>query len=81
MFDALTDEKPRRIWRVGCGSMIYEVLGKAMPDGLVSWMLGSTRKNGNGGRKEEGTIMGLGGVGSASGSTGTSEGSVEWEKV
>jgi len=81
VFDALTDEKPRSVWRVGCGSMIYEVLGKAMPDGLVSWMLGSTRKNGNGGRKEEGMIMGLGGVGSASGSAGTSEGSVEWEKV
>ncbi|PUU81193.1 hypothetical protein B9Z19DRAFT_1020254 [Tuber borchii] len=81
VFDALTDEKPRRIWRVGCGSLIYEVLGKVMPDGLVSWMLGSTRKNGNGGRKEEGMIMGLGGVGSASGSAGTSEGSVEWEKV
>ncbi|KAG0638373.1 hypothetical protein HOY80DRAFT_967838 [Tuber brumale] len=80
VFDALTDEKPRRVWRVGSGSMIYEVLGKVMPDGLASWMLGSARANGNGGRRE-GTIMGLGGVGSASGSAGTSEGSVEWERV
>ncbi|RPB00850.1 DUF1776-domain-containing protein [Choiromyces venosus 120613-1] len=81
VFDALTDEKPSTVWRVGSGSMIYEVLGKIVPDGLVSWMLGASRKGENGERREEGMIMGLGGVGSASGSAGTSEGSVEWEKL
>lgn len=72
VFDALTDVKPRAVRRVGSGSLVYEMLGKCAPDRLVGWML-------NAGRGEEAGTGFFGGWGSTS--TGTSEGSVEWEKV
>lgn len=71
VFDALTDVKPRAVRRVGGGSLVYEMLGRWAPDGLVGWML-------NIGRGEE---MGVIGFGWGGGSASTSEGSVEWEKV
>lgn len=81
VFDALTDKKPKKVWRVGTGSLVYEALGKLVPDGLVAWMLGGGRKCSV---EKDGAGLGLelgGGIGSASGSAGTSEGSVEWDKI
>lgn len=73
VFDALTVVRPRAVRRVGSGSLVYEIIGKCVPDGLVGRIL-------NFGRGEE---TGTGVMGSGWGSTGTStgEGSVEWEKV
>lgn len=70
VFDALTDVRPKAVRRVGSGSLVYEILGKCAPDGLVRWML-------NAGRGEEVSTGFMGGWGS----TSTSEASVEWEKV
>ncbi|KAA8893326.1 hypothetical protein FN846DRAFT_546136 [Sphaerosporella brunnea] len=69
VFDLLTAEgAPKKSIRVGCGSLVYEVIGRFAPDGLVAWMLGARgapvvaeERNGS--------------EGSAS------EGSVDWEKV
>ncbi|KAF2013185.1 DUF1776-domain-containing protein [Aaosphaeria arxii CBS 175.79] len=43
VFDALTQKKPRRTWRVGRGSVAYDMVGKWVPSGLVGWMLGVRR--------------------------------------
>lgn len=40
VFDALTQERPARVWRVGHGIHSYEIIGRLMPRGAVSWMLG-----------------------------------------
>lgn len=65
VFDALTVARPGKVWHVGNGSLVYDVVGKWVPAGIVGLMLGirSVRKE-EGGGGEEG-----------------SEGSVEWEKV
>jgi len=44
VFDALTQGRPRAIWRVGSGSLVYEVLGRWMPSPFVRWMMGSRRR-------------------------------------
>ncbi|KAF2875045.1 hypothetical protein BDV95DRAFT_626593 [Massariosphaeria phaeospora] len=43
VFDALTRKKPRKVWRVGRGSVTYDVVGRWVPAGLVGWMLGVRR--------------------------------------
>jgi len=43
VFDALSQKKPRRVWRVGRGSVAYDVVGNWVPAGLVGWMLGIRR--------------------------------------
>ncbi|KAI9894678.1 MAG: hypothetical protein M1814_002034 [Vezdaea aestivalis] len=43
VFDALTMTRPRRIWRVGTGSLVYDVIGKFVPAGVVGYMLGLRR--------------------------------------
>ena len=40
VFDALTQERPARKWHVGHGSLIYEMVGRLFPRGVVVWMLG-----------------------------------------
>ncbi|KAF2085607.1 DUF1776-domain-containing protein [Saccharata proteae CBS 121410] len=40
VFDALTRRQPRRTWRVGRGSVTYDLVGKWVPASLVGWMLG-----------------------------------------
>jgi hypothetical protein len=44
VFDALTQGRPRAFWRVGSGSLVYEVLGRWMPSPLIRWMMGSGRR-------------------------------------
>lgn len=48
VFDALTQKKPRRIWRVGRGSSTYDFVGNWVPAGLVGWMMGIRRVTLNG---------------------------------
>jgi hypothetical protein len=43
VFDALTQKKPRRTWRVGRGSSTYDFVGNWVPAGLVGWMMGIRR--------------------------------------
>ncbi|KAK7729517.1 hypothetical protein SLS57_002004 [Botryosphaeria dothidea] len=40
VFDALTRKRPQKVWRVGRGSVAYDIVGSWMPGGLVRWMLG-----------------------------------------
>lgn len=68
VFDALTVKKPAKVWHVGSGSFLYEVVGNWVPAGMVGWMTGLRN---SGVVKEE-----MGGDESAA-----PEGSVEWEKV
>lgn len=49
VFDALTQGRPGAVWRVGSGSLVYEVLGRWMPSPFVRWMMGS-RRRADGGR-------------------------------
>jgi NAD(P)-dependent dehydrogenase (short-subunit alcohol dehydrogenase family) len=43
VFDALTQKHPKSTWRVGRGSVAYDLVGTWMPSGLVGWMLGVRR--------------------------------------
>jgi len=43
VFDALTQKHPRKVWRVGRGSVAYDVVGNWVPAGLVGWMIGIRR--------------------------------------
>ena len=43
VFDALTVARPRRVWHVGSGSLLYGVVGGWVPAGIVGWMLGLRR--------------------------------------
>ncbi|KAF2435683.1 DUF1776-domain-containing protein [Tothia fuscella] len=43
VFDALTEKRPRGVWRVGRGSLAYDIVGKWVPSGLVGWVLGLRR--------------------------------------
>lgn len=43
VFDALTQRRPRRVWRVGRGSVTYDIVGNWIPAGLVGWMMGVER--------------------------------------
>ncbi|CAA9957462.1 Short-chain alcohol dehydrogenase [Pyrenophora teres f. maculata] len=43
VFDALTQKRPRKVWRVGRGSVTYDVVGKWVPSGVVGWMMGLQR--------------------------------------
>ncbi|KAI9843395.1 MAG: hypothetical protein M1837_006421 [Sclerophora amabilis] len=41
VFDALTDDgRPPRVWHVGSGSLVYDIVGAWVPAGIVGWMLG-----------------------------------------
>ncbi|KAF1992157.1 DUF1776-domain-containing protein [Aulographum hederae CBS 113979] len=67
VFDALTVRRPARVWHVGRGSMVYDVLGGWMPEGLVGWMMGA----GKVGEMGDEETAGGGGL----------EDSLYWEKV
>jgi NAD(P)-dependent dehydrogenase (short-subunit alcohol dehydrogenase family) len=43
VFDALTQNRPRSVWRVGRGSVTYDLVGNWVPEGLVGWMMGLRR--------------------------------------
>lgn len=43
VFDALTQKRPRKVWRVGRGSITYDFVGNWIPAGLVGWMMGLQR--------------------------------------
>lgn len=43
VFDALTQRRPRSVWRVGRGSVTYDLVGSWAPEGLVGWMMGLRR--------------------------------------
>ncbi|KAI8939953.1 hypothetical protein NX059_003679 [Plenodomus lindquistii] len=43
VFDALTQTRPRKVWRVGRGSVTYDLVGNWVPSGLVGWMMGLKR--------------------------------------
>jgi NAD(P)-dependent dehydrogenase (short-subunit alcohol dehydrogenase family) len=40
VFDALVQRKPRNVWRVGRGSLAYDIVGNWVPTGIVAWVLG-----------------------------------------
>ena len=54
VFDALVQRRPSQIWRVGRGSMAYEMIGNWVPAAIVQWMLG-IRKIGSNDRGDEPT--------------------------
>lgn len=41
VFDALTSPRPKEVWHVGRGSLVYDMVGRWAPAGLVGWMLGA----------------------------------------
>lgn len=43
LFDALTQKHPRKVWRIGRGSVAYDLVGSWVPSGLVGWMMGLRR--------------------------------------
>ncbi|USP76965.1 duf1776 family protein [Curvularia clavata] len=43
VFDALTQRRPRKVWRVGRGSVTYDFVGNWVPRGLIGWMMGLKR--------------------------------------
>lgn len=43
ILDALTQKRPRAVWRVGRGSVTYDLVGNWVPASLVGWMLGIRR--------------------------------------
>ncbi|KAI9770285.1 MAG: hypothetical protein M1840_003444 [Geoglossum simile] len=73
VFDALTAKKPKRVWRVGGGSLVYDIVGRWVPAGIVGWMLGIRRVSGGG----EDAILGEDGLNGPD----VPAQSVEWEKV
>lgn len=68
VFDALVQRRPSQIWRVGRGSMTYEMIGNWVPAAIVQWMLG-IRKMSNNDRADEPTL------------SENSSNSGQWEKV
>ncbi|KIW04068.1 uncharacterized protein PV09_04886 [Verruconis gallopava] len=40
VFDALTQSRPKKVYRVGRGSLAYDIVGHWVPGGLVGWVLG-----------------------------------------
>lgn len=44
VFDALTVQRPWTVMRSGQGSVLYSVIGRVAPAGLVGWMIGLRRK-------------------------------------
>ncbi|KAH0544463.1 hypothetical protein FGG08_001360 [Glutinoglossum americanum] len=73
VFDALTVKKPQRVWRVGSGSLVYDIVGRWAPAGIVGWMLGIRRVNGVG----DDAMLGEDGWNGS----GVTAQSAEWEKV
>jgi len=70
VFDVLArEDRLVKLVRVGGGSLVYDLIGRLVPDGVVEWML-------NGGRGEEVAVARFGGSDGSG-----SEGSVDWEKV
>jgi NAD(P)-dependent dehydrogenase (short-subunit alcohol dehydrogenase family) len=43
VFDAVTQKRPRKVWRVGRGSVTYGLVADWVPSGLVGWMMGLRR--------------------------------------
>ncbi|KAI4701697.1 hypothetical protein J4E81_003437 [Alternaria sp. BMP 2799] len=43
VFDALTQKRPKKVWRVGRGSVTYDLVGNWVPAGIVGWMMGLKR--------------------------------------
>ncbi|KAH6638050.1 hypothetical protein C7974DRAFT_390765 [Boeremia exigua] len=43
VFDAVTQKRPRKVWRVGRGSVTYGLVGSWLPNSLVGWMMGLRR--------------------------------------
>ncbi|KAF2132886.1 DUF1776-domain-containing protein [Dothidotthia symphoricarpi CBS 119687] len=43
VFDALTQNRPRKVWRVGRGSVTYDLVANWVPTGVVGWMMGLRR--------------------------------------
>ncbi|KAI4112637.1 MAG: hypothetical protein LQ338_008289 [Usnochroma carphineum] len=68
VFDAIVGKRTGAVY-VGRGARVYDTLGKAMPDGLVKWMLGLQIKGKEAQKQDNGGDRVYGG------------GSSEWEKV
>ena len=43
VFDALVQRRPKLVWRIGRGSMAYELVGNWIPAAMVQWMLGARK--------------------------------------
>ena len=68
VFDALTASRPSRTWRVGRGSLAYDMIGVVAPPSVVGWMLGLGK------RKLEAKEVGEEALAS-------SQGSIGWETL
>jgi hypothetical protein len=40
VFDALTQSRPKKVYRVGRGSLAYDIVGQWVPGGVIGWVLG-----------------------------------------
>ncbi len=74
VFDALTVKRPAKVWHAGNGSLIYDVVGKWVPAGIVGWMLGLGGRSGNVG-------FARGDFGSQGSGAFLGEDSATWEEV
>ena len=43
VFDAVTQKRPRKVWRVGRGSLTYGLVSSWVPSGLIGYMMGLRR--------------------------------------
>lgn len=68
VFDALSARNPGRTWRVGRGSLAYDMIGAIAPQSVVVWMLGSGKRRAE---KRDVAEEGL----------ASSQGSIGWEKL
>lgn len=75
VFDALTQVHPRRTWRVGKGSVLYDVVGRLVPPGIVGWMTGMRMKPAGATALNQGQLV------VAKNAHSSMTGSGQWEKV
>jgi len=81
VFDELSEGRSRRVVRVGSGSLVYELIGRFAPVGLVGWMLSGGRGGAASAAGKEEIMTPTSSSVNGSGSEGSERGSVEWEKV
>lgn len=68
VFDALMSSRSSRTWRVGRGSLTYDLIGSVAPAGIIGWMLSLGKS-----KRAESPI--------AAERMGSSQGSLTWEKI
>ena len=68
VFDTLTAARPSSTWRVGRGSLTYDIIGTIAPQSAIRWMLGLGRRRTEAKGVEEVELA-------------SSQSSIEWERL